>query len=262
VGEAHEYILANAADDVERRRLRALERSMDPWTFSHLEAIGVAPGWRCLEVGGGGGSVARWLADRVGPAGTVLVTDLNPRFLVDLPTNVEVRRHDLLHDELELDAYDLVHCRGVLAHLRDPMAALRRMTALLASGGWLITEEPDYGLLTVVGHPDAAIATRYFDDVFTGSAKAGVMDVFLGRKLPGLMFDLDLIDFNVDATTVVAKRGDDAYEIFRLGTQQVGASVTKFGVSEAAFQTASRILDDPSAWMLGITTVAAWGRKR
>ena len=37
-----------------RRRLALLEHSLDPSTFRRLEGIGVAPGWRCLDVGAGG----------------------------------------------------------------------------------------------------------------------------------------------------------------------------------------------------------------
>jgi hypothetical protein len=63
--------------------------------------LGVGPGWRCLDVGDGDGSVARWLAGRVGPEGHVTTTDLNTRFLVGhgLP-NLEVRRHNILEDSL------------------------------------------------------------------------------------------------------------------------------------------------------------------
>ncbi|MGH8999638.1 MAG: hypothetical protein ACRDY7_09630 [Acidimicrobiia bacterium] len=42
----------------------------DSSTVRHLEALGVGAGWRCLEVGGGGGSVGRWLGERVGSDGT------------------------------------------------------------------------------------------------------------------------------------------------------------------------------------------------
>ena len=34
-----------------------------------------------LEIGAGGGSIARWLAERVGPTGSVLATDIDPRFI-------------------------------------------------------------------------------------------------------------------------------------------------------------------------------------
>jgi hypothetical protein len=88
------YVLDNAAEA--RARFEALPRIYDPGTFRHLAALGVGEGWRCLEVGAGGGSVARWLADRVGPVGHVLATDIDTRFLDALagPT-LEVRRHDV-----------------------------------------------------------------------------------------------------------------------------------------------------------------------
>jgi len=61
----------------------------------------VGPGWHCLEVGGGGGSIASWLANRVLPDGRAVATDLDTRFLETLSIpNLEVRRHDIVTDPL------------------------------------------------------------------------------------------------------------------------------------------------------------------
>ena len=79
-GDKGAYVLDNA-DEQTSARFAALPRLYDPGTIRHLEQLGVGPGWRCLEVGGGGGSIAAWLSDRVGPTGHVLATDLDPRFL-------------------------------------------------------------------------------------------------------------------------------------------------------------------------------------
>jgi hypothetical protein len=70
------YVFDNAAEEQTRERFATLPRLYDPGTIRHLEALGVGAGWRCLEVGAGGGSVARWLAERVGPIGRVLATDI------------------------------------------------------------------------------------------------------------------------------------------------------------------------------------------
>jgi hypothetical protein len=43
----------------ELARLKLIEEFNDPSTFRHLDAIGVAEGWRCLEVGAGA-IVAVW----------------------------------------------------------------------------------------------------------------------------------------------------------------------------------------------------------
>jgi hypothetical protein len=46
-----------------RRRLELLEACHDPGSFRRAAALGVGPGWRCLDAGAGGGSFARWPAD-------------------------------------------------------------------------------------------------------------------------------------------------------------------------------------------------------
>src|SRR5438128_259334 len=116
------YFAADTEDAFERERLGYLRQMCDPVTMRRLEALDVAEGWRCLEVGAGDGSVACWLAARVGPQGRVVATDINPRFLHNLAVpNLEVRHHHIVNDDLERAHYDLVHCRAVLGHLAQPM---------------------------------------------------------------------------------------------------------------------------------------------
>jgi hypothetical protein len=96
------YILDNAGEET-GERFAGLEACFDPVTIRQLEAIGVTDGWSCLEVGGGGGSIARWLAPRVGADGRVVVTDINPRWLKVTVEHVELRRHDREIDGGPLD---------------------------------------------------------------------------------------------------------------------------------------------------------------
>ena len=121
------YAFGNAVP-AQLERLRTLEALFDPGTFANLEALGPATGWRCLEIGAGGGSVARRLCARAGPTGSVLATDLDPRFLEGLSApNLEVRIHDVLADELPADEFDLIHLRMVLMWLPRPDVALERL---------------------------------------------------------------------------------------------------------------------------------------
>jgi len=91
------YVAADTADDFERERLELLGRFMNPMTAARLDRLGVSPGWRCLEVGAGDGSVARMLVERVGSSGKVVATDLDPRFLGPARSaGAEIRRHDIL----------------------------------------------------------------------------------------------------------------------------------------------------------------------
>ena len=103
----------------ERRRLANLVRNFDPSTRQRLESLPVRmEGARVLEVAGGSGSIARWLAGRVGRWGAVVATDLDTRHLEALGDHrLEIRRHDILADPIEENSYDLVHCRLLLMPL-------------------------------------------------------------------------------------------------------------------------------------------------
>src|SRR4051794_39838469 len=62
----------------------------------------VQPGWRCLEVGAGRGSMAVWLAERVGPTGHVVATDVDTRYLSRHEfSNLQVIEHNILEDPLD-----------------------------------------------------------------------------------------------------------------------------------------------------------------
>jgi hypothetical protein len=65
---AQDYALPNDWQHASER-LALLEACHDPATFRRAQALGVDAGWSCLEAGAGHGSVARWLAQRWGPAG-------------------------------------------------------------------------------------------------------------------------------------------------------------------------------------------------
>ena len=149
------YVLGGVDAATEARRLALLEQRFDAGTIRRLGELGVIGGWRCLEVGAGHGSVARWLADKVGPSGSVVAADIDARFLTGLPDNVDVRELDIRDQELEPD-FDLAHCRALLMHLPDPDAALARIVAALRPGGVLLVEEGDFGLLHFGGHPNSA----------------------------------------------------------------------------------------------------------
>ena len=153
------YLHANTAFDDELGRLCLLEGRYDPHTFRRLGMFGPLAGARCLEVGAGAGSVACWLAVQARPAGQVVATDTNPRFIADaVKAGVEVRRHDILADPLEPGRYDLVHCRALLLHLADPRQAVRNMAVAVRPGGWLLIEDADYVSLVAANpaHPRAA----------------------------------------------------------------------------------------------------------
>src|SRR3954454_19200980 len=85
-------------------RLNALELVCDPITLRQFDRIGMREGWACLEIGGGSGSIAESMARRVGPTGSVLVTDIDTRFLAaaagSRSRNIGILTHDITTDPL------------------------------------------------------------------------------------------------------------------------------------------------------------------
>ncbi|HET8806099.1 MAG TPA: hypothetical protein VFM47_06500, partial [Gaiellales bacterium] len=95
-----DYRLAAAGrESAEDERLDLLEQIYDPVTRRRRSFV--QPGWRCLEVGAGRGSMAVWMAEQVGPSGQVVATDIDTRYLASLDVpNLEVIRHSILEDSL------------------------------------------------------------------------------------------------------------------------------------------------------------------
>jgi 2-polyprenyl-3-methyl-5-hydroxy-6-metoxy-1,4-benzoquinol methylase len=129
-----DYILNQGFAD-ERQRLAGMESLWDPGSQALLDELGIGTGWRCLEVGAGGGAMVEWMAER---GATVLAVDIDTRFVESLASDaIEVRRVDLRTDPLPQDEFDLVHARLVLEHLSDRRQILDRLIATLRPGDGL-----------------------------------------------------------------------------------------------------------------------------
>jgi len=207
------YFAADAESQQELERLRLIESLGDPATTRRLASLGVDTGWQCLEVGAGAGSIARWLSERVGPDGSVVATDIDTRFLGGLSrTNIEVRAHDVTKDELETDRFDLVHCRTLLCHLGNPEVVVASLVGALAPGGWILAEEPDFGVIESADkdHPLALHFDTASPKRFAFLREAGIMDGFLGRSLPSLMEKVGLAEGQNEGSTQIARGGDPA----------------------------------------------------
>lgn len=247
-------------DHTEAGRLRLLETCRDPGTIRRLDRLGVGPGWRCLEVGAGRGSIARRLAERVGPTGTVVAADLDPRFLVGLPGNVQVRRVDVREQGFEPGAYDLVHCRALLMHLPDPAAALARLVAALRPGGVLLAEEGDFGLLRFDGHPAAARLNALVQHAVDRLAAERIMDGRLGRTLPGLVQVAGIRIAGSEVETAVTVPGEPAHAFEEASALAAADNLLRLGIlTEADAALVRSYFAEPDTVITTLTMVAVWG---
>jgi SAM-dependent methyltransferase len=263
--ESSDYFWSDHEADDELTRLKLIEQFSDPPTFRHLDAIGVASGWRCLEVGAGAGSVVRWLSQRVGSAGSVVAADVDVRFLGDLSAqNVEVRLSDITEDPIEAAHYDLVHARSVLTHLRDPMAALRRMSAAIRPGGWLVIEDTDNGTVEAAdaAHPFAPAFDRCAEARIAFLLAGQVMDLRYGRTLPVHAEELELTDVGNEAVTSVGRGGSAMSQLMIRSFEPIDNAMVANGVvGQPEASDALRAFEDPAFLYRGGLVVCVWGRK-
>jgi SAM-dependent methyltransferase len=246
----------------ELARLELLEEIFDPGTIRHLEALGVGPGWRCLEVGAGAGSVARWLCERVGAGGRVVATDLETGFLEPLVGEyacLEVLVHDVVADDIEEEAFDLIHARLVLEHLAERDLALKRMLAALAPGGVLILEDFDWSSLAPRPGPGAEVFERVCAALLEMMEANGYTPWF-GRNLPGLLADAGLERLGAEGRTLIGLPDSAAAAWWPLNFESVRDTLVARGhVTHADLDAMTALCSTPGfSWQYPVL-VAAWG---
>ena len=244
-----------------RERLAAAEQLLDPGTFRNLELLGVGEGWQCLEVGAGGGSVARWLCNKVGGNGRVTATDIDTRFLDAAgEQNLEAVEHDLCRDELPAGAYNLVHARLVLEHLPERNAVLGKLANALKPGGWLLVEAVDY----VSGVPISRLGARLHRRTQAARLRmmrgAGLNPEY-GRTLPRELRANGLTQVGAEGRAWIMEGGSAGARWFRLSMAQLRQRlVQEGGVDDAEVEQMLEMFENPdfAAWTPVI--LAAWGQ--
>jgi ubiquinone/menaquinone biosynthesis C-methylase UbiE len=195
-----------------RERLRVLSRVMRPSTTALLQRAGARPGWKCLDVGCGGGDVAFDLARMVLPGGHVVGTDIDDtKLALARAEAVEQHLHNIafLHADALRDipdeTFDLVHARFLLSHLADPAAAVANMKKSLRPGGTLVLEDVDFkGYFC---HPPHAAFDRYLE-LYTQAAHRKGGDPNLGRRLPELTREAGFEDIHMNVVQHASTTGE------------------------------------------------------
>ena len=253
-GAAAAYILGTE----ERRRLELLEQCTDPTTARSLDAIGVERGWRCLEVGGGGGSVTRMLCERVGPTGRVVAVDLDTRFLEEIQQeNLDVLRQDVVAEGLPGSGYDLIHARLLLVHLPTREKLLEEMAAALRPGGWLLVEDFDI-------FPIRALAEGLYADVWNAIITAfdtGNMATTWSRELPVLFDRVGLEDVEPICHVPVYRGGTAFARVTTTSVTQLRPLVLAAGATEAQLDEFYQLMEDRTQWFHHFGLYSVRGRK-
>ena len=170
-----------------------------------LDRLGLREGWRCVDVGAGGGDVTVALAALVGRDGRVYAVDSDPRARDEVAAaaaaagTAQVLAITQAAEDLTLpEPVDLAFCRFLLLHVVDPVAVLRRMAGVVRPGGWVVAQEPITSAGRIAGLPLSMPGARHPD---------------VGALLPALARDagLELIDAWAEAPAGVGPGPVAAY---------------------------------------------------
>jgi SAM-dependent methyltransferase len=251
------YVVPNDWDGA-RRRLRLLEAWADPATTRRLAVTGVGPGWHCLEVGAGGGSITDWLCQQVGSTGTVVAVDIDTRFVDELEhPNLAVRHQDVVTEPVPRHQFDLVHTRAVLSHLPARHEVLADLIAALRPGGWLLIEEVDFFPVHACGtglYRDTIIA---LEDILSPAG----LNCHWARGLAPLLQDGGLGAVTAAADVGFCPGGSPAAQFLAVSLEQLRDPLIAGGCTAADLDRFALLMDDPTVWFPNMALVGAAGQR-
>jgi SAM-dependent methyltransferase len=245
--------------DRERTRLGHLATARDPNTFAALERVGVETGWHCLEVGAGAGTVTAWLAERVGPTGRVMSTDIDTRFHGPVGPNVILRQHDITADPLPSAHFDLIHARAVLQHLPEGEAVIDRFSAALKPGGWLVVEDGNF-----LGFAEQTLPEPYatIHGIICAGTTTQWRDPNFALHLLAMLRDRGYTDLDAAGDSWAMRPGEPAGEWWFLAVEWAGERLVEAGlIDQATLAAAVAQIRSPGFVMLSPMSLAVTGRK-
>ncbi len=261
LGQAPGYAFDNDSEHRDEQ-YRCLTDAYDTMTFDRLAQTGVTTGWRCLEIGSGNGSVARWLAERVAPTGAVVATDVKRHHIEEGPC-LTVVEHDVVTDPLPEAAFDLVVARLVLQHLPERLAVLDKLVRALKPGGWLHIEEFDASYEPPLLTPDEESARLYtaFLDAKCAVMRAGGGDPHWARNAPAAMRAAGLVDIDPRPRIELRTAGSPGLRLQFNHTYHLRDGLLAAGMTEDQLADVRALMRDPSFCAASSVVYSVHGRR-
>jgi SAM-dependent methyltransferase len=261
------YPIERRAGEIERLLIQAAAIAFDAGVM--LERIGVASGWRCLDLGCGPGGILELLSTRVGPGGRVVGLDADAAFVehararTEALGNVELVLGDAYRTGLPRASFDLVHARFVASTAGRPQALFAEATALARPGGIVAFQEPDIGTLKCYPpHPAWDRLAELCERVF---ALAGG-DVHLGQQLHVLARQGGLQTVHYRPFLVGFRSGDPMTDYLPATIESLRGAVMRHQLADAreldaALAACRRHLAKPDTVFNYVTVAQVWGRR-
>ncbi len=259
-----------AAGEAAAARLRLLDRIFNPTTRELLTRAGLARGWQAADIGCGIGLNAMWMAERVGPNGSVTGIDMNDEQMHISRANAEAagarnalfRQGTATATGLPRASFDLVYARFLLCHLTNPVAALEEMSSLLKNGGLLVCE--DFIASAIATYPETRAYVRLSEIYPIMDAKRGV-DSNAGAKLHQYFQSAGFRAPEIKMEQPAFLRGEEK-RFWEMTLREAIPAIVEAGVAreediEQICEEMRVIAEDETILLVVTTVVQAWARK-
>lgn len=241
----------------------ALTQVLDGYTTQQVTELVDLDGARCLEVAAGGGGFALWLAERVGPNGSVLATDLKPGRIPSHP-RLEIRQHDITSDPLD-GGYDLVHARALLNHLPQRRAVLSRLAAAVRPGGVLLVEDfdplPGPDIVAYAPTAEATALLAKYQDAHERVLNSHARDRNWSRSAFRAMTEEGLTEVDSVVFGRVWRGGGPGLQLLRAGLEQLADELIAAGLTVEELDQVRVLFSDPRVALHGHRLYSTSGRK-
>src|SRR5215203_4527020 len=261
-----DYVLATGP--AAANRLRILHNTYGPGTRRVLLQAGIKPGMRVVDLGCGTGMITQLLAELVGPTGEVVGVDYSTaqvdqaRELLPVHvTNVRFVAASATDTGLARESFDVVYCRFLLIHLKEPEAALREMRDLLKAGGIVVCEDGD--LTSAASEPPSRL--QEFSNLFGALGPKWGVDYTLGRRLFQMVIAADFAQPEITFNQPVLAQGENK-QLLELSVAEAGPSFVQAGLltNEELLATVAemrRLTEDETVLALMPRMSQVWARK-
>ncbi|MDQ0993867.1 bifunctional 2-polyprenyl-6-hydroxyphenol methylase/3-demethylubiquinol 3-O-methyltransferase UbiG [Streptomyces sp. V3I7] len=242
----------------ELERLRLLQEWGDPDTREVLRTAGLDRAARCLEIGAGAGSVARWIADAC-PDGSVVAVDIDTRYVRDIERpHLQWRTGDVRELDFAPGSFDLIHSRLTFCHLPEREELVARAVRWLRPGGRLVLGDPM--CMPAAGSVHAPVR-RFFGALEEGWAAQGSDMTRWAQTLPSQLARAGLTGIGV-LTRANCLGGTGPYAALAAANiRQEGAYLVRTGLlAQAEVDAVADLCADPGFTDIRSITVYAWGR--
>ena len=245
-----------------RLHLALMSRLLDPMHRRYIEALGIGPDARTLEVGFGNDSVSS-VARRGGRPSRTRRSCSASTSIYCRPRragNLDYLQADIVAGPVDPGTFDLVTARTVLHHVTDVDAAMRNLVTSLAPGGAILLIELRTSFRSA--SPNRQRCRRFWESWLQWSRERGI-DYFLGRTLARRLAAL-----GIDPTASTAPRKRPSTRRFAVGHLLGGHGdrALRSGLVESAAldgRTVDQFLircADPTWWTQTIAFTAVHGR--